>query len=344
MSNEVKIGILAIVTIVLSIWGYKFIQGKNILQKSNSYTVYYGYVDRLQVGTVVFINGVNVGSVADVSLMDDPNRTVKVVIDLTPGMRIPKNTVAVISSTGFMGGKAIMLEYDQPCSGKDCAESGDTLEGEYRGLLGSMVSEESVGAYLEVLKDGLKDLADTLNYELLSEESDTPLSRSMHNLEQTLSNLNATSGQLNSLLRNSSGDIEGSLENVEAITGNLKANNARITSILSNADSLSQQLAAADLEQTLVEVNDAIASLKKTMNTADQALVGVSGVVDQINQGEGTLGRLIQSDALYNRITKLSNNTDSLINDFQERPYRYMPLKSRRRVNKYDRQDASDGN
>ena len=48
MSNEVKIGLLAIVAIALSFWGYKFILGKNMLVKSNIFKVYYENVDGLK--------------------------------------------------------------------------------------------------------------------------------------------------------------------------------------------------------------------------------------------------------------------------------------------------------
>jgi phospholipid/cholesterol/gamma-HCH transport system substrate-binding protein len=342
MSNEVKIGILAIVAIAVSFWGYKFIMGKNVLQKSNTYAVYYPHVGRMQVGTVVYINGVDVGSVAAVQLMDDEQRTVKVLLDLEPGMQIPKDAVAVIESTGFMGGKAVMLEYDQPCSGDDCAQPGDTIEGEFRDLLGSMVGEEAMNNYMGIVEKGLKDVIDTLNQALLAEDADTPLSRSMQNLESTLANLKTTSAQLDALLRASSGNIQGTLSNVDAISANLKKNNDKITSILGNVDSLTGQLSRAELEKTLDEVNASIASLQQTLKTADEALAGVSGVVDKLQRGEGTLGKLLNDEKLYNKISTLSSNTDSLVNDIQERPYRYLPLKSRRRVNRYDKQDAEE--
>ena len=343
MSNEVKIGILAIVAIAVSFWGYQFIKGKNILLKTNTYKVFYDYVDRMQVGTVVFINGVSVGSVADVELMNDANRTVKAILDLDPGIKVPKNTVAVIVATGFMGGKAVMLEYDQPCEGDDCAKSGDTLKGEYRNLMNSMVGEESMDDYISIVKDGLQDILDTLNYALLDEESDSPLSRSMRNLDSTLANLSSTSTELDALLRASSGNIKGTLDNIEGITSNLKANNQKINSILRNADSLSNQLVAADLEKTIKEVDQTIADLRKTLGSADQAIGGVSTIVDKINQGEGSLGKLLKDEELYKRINKLSHDADSLVSDIQNRPYRYMPLKSRRKVNKYDKQDAAEG-
>ncbi|MCB0592587.1 MAG: MCE family protein [Lewinellaceae bacterium] len=342
MSNEVKVGILAVVAIALSIWGYKFIRGKNVLLKANTYKVYYPRVDRMQVGTQIFINGVEVGNVASVNLLNDVDRTVEVILDLKPGMEIPKNTKAVIVSTGFMGGKAIMLEYPRPCSGDDCARSGDVLEGEIRGLLGSMVGEDNVAQYMDIVKKGLEDVIDTLNAALL-EDPDSPLGKSMKNLESTLANLNSATGQLDGLLRSSSGSIEGTLDNLNGITGNLQRNNDKINSILGNADSLSSQLVAADLEKTLREVNEAIAGLKTTLQSADTALDGFSGVMGKIRNGEGSLGKLMSDEELYNNINELSHRADSLINDFQGRPYRYMPFKSRSKVKKFDRKDAVEG-
>lgn len=340
MSNEVKVGLLAIVAIAVSYWGYKFIMGKNVLLKSNTYKVYYPKVDRMQVGTQVYINGVPVGSVAEVQLLNDIDRTVEVILDLQPGMTIPKDTKAIIVATGFMGGKAIKLHYETPCSGDDCAEPGDTLEGEFRGLLDSMVGEEAVDDYVNILQNSLQKVIDTLNYALLSDESDSPIANTMRNLDATMANLNSSTARLDRLLQRSSGDIEATLGNVRSITGNLEANNKKIEAILANADSLSSQLVAADLAKTVQEINASITALKGTLERANGAIGGVSELVDGVNAGEGTLGMLLQDEALYQNLSQLSRQADSLITDFQTRPYRYVPLKSRNRVERYDRKDA----
>lgn len=342
MSNEVKVGLLAIIAIAVSYWGYKFIMGNNVLLKSNTYKVYYPKVDRMQVGTQVFINGVPVGSVAQVELLNDIDRTVEVVLDLNPGMTIPKDTRAVIVATGFMGGKAIKLMYDKPCSGEDCAQSGDTLKGEFRGLLDSMVGEEAVGDYAAILQRSLQKVIDSLNYALLGDESQSPIANTMRNLDATMANLNSSTAQLDQLMRGASGNIAASLKNVESITGNLEKNNARISSIIANADSLSNQLVAADLEKTVAQINASIQELKGTLENANKAIAGFSGVVEGVNAGEGTLGQLVKDEALYRNLSNLTREADSLITDFQDRPYRYMPLKSRRRVERFDRLDAQN--
>lgn len=339
MSNEVKVGLLAVAAIVLSIWGFKFIKGKNMLVQSNTYKVYYPNVDRMMVGTLVVINGVEVGSVGSVGLLNDDKRTVEVILDLKREVRIPKDTRAVIISTGFMGGKAVVLEYSKACTGPDCAVSGDTLQGELRGLVGSMLTGEQLTGYIDILKSGLEEIIDTLNSQLLT-NPESPLGKSVANLDATLANLKSATGQLDGLLRSSSGSINGTLGNLNAITGNLKKNNDKINSILGNADSLSSQLVAADLEKTLREINQTIAGLRTTLQSADKAITGVSDVAGRIKEGEGSLGKLMADDELYNNIKSLSERADSLVTDIQERPYRYMPLKSRRKVKRYDEQDA----
>jgi phospholipid/cholesterol/gamma-HCH transport system substrate-binding protein len=343
MSNEVKIGILAVAAIALSFWGYKFILGKNMLVKSNVYKVYYQDVEGLQIGTPVRIHGVEVGSVASIQLLPEEER-VLVILDLQRAVQIPKNTKAIILSTGFMGSKAIALTYPTPCSGPDCARSGDFIEGESRGLLGSMFGEDNIRSYVGILKEGLTDVLDSLNALLLSEDSDSPLAKSARDLSGALANLNSTTSQLDLLMRRSSGDIDGTLSNLNEITGTIASQKGRINSILVNADSLSAQLAEADLKHTLIEVNSAITDLKSTLKSADAALAGVSDAVGKINEGEGSLGKLLKDDELYRSLNSMSTQADSLFEDFQERPYRYMPFKSRRKVKRVDRLDAKQGN
>ncbi len=340
MSNEVKIGLLTIIAIALGFWGYKFILGQNMLVKSNVYYIEYSDVDGMKKGTSVSINGVQVGSVTKIELLYDQTEKVKVTLDLNKDVKIPQNTIAQIISSGFMGGKVIELIYDKPCT-DDCAPSGSYLKGRTLGMMASMIGKEGLSPYMEQFKDGLGDILDTLNRELLDEESDSPLAKSIRDLQGTLSNLNSASYQLDVIIRKSTGKLDGTLDNLYTITGTVSQKSEDIAGIIDNANTVTGQLADADIGQTMEEVNASIANLKQTLNQAEAAVGNINGLVSKINSGQGSLGKLLNDDELYNDLTEMSYSVDSLATDFQERPYRYIPFKSRKKVKRFDRKDAA---
>ncbi len=346
MSREVKIGILAIVTLAVSLWGYKFIMGKNLLKPSNVYYVEYPSIDLLKKATDVTINGFRVGVVADIYMKpNDPNKSLVVVLDLNRDIKIPKDTRAVIVSTGFMGDKSVMLKYEKPCTGDDCAQSGDYLRGEVQGFMAYMLGGDgSLDSYMNSVKSGFSDLIDTLNQQLLSEQSNTPLAKSVQDLRKSLANLESATAQLDVLMRRSSGKIDGTLGNLNSITENLDKKEPQINTLIDNFSTMSTQLKEADLKKTLEEVKASVSNLKTTLAATEQTLGSVNTAMAKVNAGEGSLGKLLKDDALYNDLSGLSNKADSLMSDFQNRPYRYMPLKSRTKVKKFDRLDAKSAN
>lgn len=344
ISSEVKIGILTIVTLAVSLWGFKFLQGRNMLRASNLYYVEYPSIDLLKKATDVTINGFPVGVVADMYLKpNDPEKNIVVVLDLKKEIQIPKDARAVIVSTGFMGDKSVMIQYDRPCSGPDCAQSGDYLKGELQGFMSYMLGGDgTLDTYMASIKSGFADLIDTLNQQVLSPESQTPLSESVADLRQSLANLESATSQLDQLMRRSGGKIDGTLGNLQSVTGNLDSKEKEINTLIDNFSLVSTQMKEADLKKTLDEVKASVTNLKTTLATTEQTLGGVNTVISKINAGEGSLGKLLKDDALFNDISGLSSKADSLMTDIQARPYRYLPLKSRAKVKKFDRLDAKE--
>jgi phospholipid/cholesterol/gamma-HCH transport system substrate-binding protein len=345
MSNEVKVALLAIAAIGLSYWGYNFIIGKNILKKSNIYYVAYDNIGGMKPSIPVQIRGYDVGFVSEIRLSDDYQQVV-VTLDLQKEIQISPNTTAAILSDGFMGGKIIELR-NSDCSQGNCAQSGDYINGELVGLVGSMVSESEFEQYVKILEDGLSNLIDTINQKLISDDADSPIGKMFTDLEKTMGNVESSTRRLDGLLRQSSDDISGSMANLRSISDNLEKNNATITRILTNADKMTAQLSDGDLETIMTETKTAIESLQTTLASADEALSYVSAITGKLNQGEGTLGKLLQDEKLYEQLMMLSGNLDSLMEDLNERPYRYVPFKNRKKVLRYDRQDEkleSNGN
>lgn len=338
MRNEIKIGLLALAAIGMAFWGYKFIQGRNILSNSTTIYVYYDNAAGLTVGTPVTISGVGVGSIADLEL-NLQEQVVRVAIDLNKGVQIPKSAEAVVSTSSIMGGKTVELIYRQPCSGDDCVEDGDVIRGRVRGILASFLGDDAGSQYVDSLKGTVGYALDSLNQTFFGEDSDHPIARSSRDLAETMQYLKSASAELETMLQRSSGDISRSMNNLEAITATLRQERASIASVLRNADSVSQSLVDADIDAAVSEATESIRQLRGTLDNTDRAIAEINRVVEDINQGKGTLGRLINDEALYNRLDRVSRNADTLVNDLQERPYRYIPFKSRNRVLKFDRKD-----
>lgn len=339
MSNEIKIGILAIVTIAVAFWGYKFIIGNNILVKTNSYQVLYDDVSGLQIGTDVKIHGVDVGTVAGVKLLPGEKEQVLVILELDKDISIPKDTRAVIATTSVMGSMDVMLKYEKPCSGADCAEVGSFLQGETLGLIGSMVGTDNLELYIKELESTLLVLMDSIDQKFLGIESQNPLAKTLRNLDATTSQLSVASAKLNGLL---SKEIKNTLGSLESVTGTLDEKKETLASVLDNADTLTSQLAAANLDQTIGEFQQTLEDLQKTLASATSTLDGVNATVGGISKGEGTLGKLMKDDELYYNLQRLITNADSLSNDLKDHPYRYVPFKSRKKVKRFERLDAKE--
>ncbi|WP_116105343.1 MlaD family protein [Lewinella sp. IMCC34191] len=341
MRNEVKIGILALVAILLAFWGFKFIQGSNLFSSSQVFYVEYTDVAGLTVGTPVQISGVNIGSVKAIQL-DQQKKQVVVTLEVKKNVNIPESTQAYITTVSLLGEKAVVLQYDRPCFGDgDCAESETYLNGATKGILASFLGTDPDADPAEGVKAQIGEAVDSLQWTLFSEDSNNPIARASRDLAVTMENLKGTSNRLDRILAANSREIEETFGNLASLSRTLTENEESIASILQNADSLTENLSGLELDQSIEEFNTTIASLRNTLDEADRAIGGVSSVIADVQNGQGTLGKLLTSDEVYNQLNDATLAADTLFTDLQERPYRYVPFKSRRRVLKFDRKDEA---
>lgn len=342
MRNEVKVGILAIISVALSFWGYKYIQGKNILSGATNYYALYEDISGLSVGSAIKISGVVVGSVSSIEL-DQSTRLVRVDMEVRPGIRIPEGSIAYLGGDGLLGGAKIDLFYSKPCAedGTGCLPDGAKVEGGSRGMISSFLNTDPSDPNGPIT-DQIDTLTNKLNATFFGEDSDHPIARSSNDLAATMANLEATTAQLQQLMASNSREINQTMRNLSALTESLASRQEALAGIIDNTESFTGNLSEIELEKTLSEVNQSISRLRGTLDQADAALGGVSTLMSNLGEGKGTLGKLLQDEDIYNRLDQASRSVDTLITDLQERPYRYIPFKSRNRVLKFDRKDAEN--
>jgi phospholipid/cholesterol/gamma-HCH transport system substrate-binding protein len=129
-------------------------------------------------------------------------------------------------------------------------------------------------------------------------------------LKRTMSNLETTSEDLNSVIGDNSGKLTEIFDNVESITSNLKNSNEALSNAIKNAEMITDSLAKLNLAATLEKV--------------DLAMMNFNKIAEDINSGKGTLGQLVQNDSLHTELVTASHDLDLLLNDMRIHPKRYL--------------------
>lgn len=329
LSNETKVAILAIAAVALAIWGFKFLQGINVLTASKTFYVKYKNVQGLQPSAPVFIQGLQVGMVKDIYIDQTDDQTIIAVLNIERGFDVPKDAVATITSPTFMGGRAIELVFDRPCDGDDCAESGDYLQGSSRSFLAGMIAPGEIDVYTERLRKGL-----AINIDSLAEANPESIASSVQALDNSLKNIELMTSKINRLLDATTSSLALTAENAAIFSQALSGNKEEISHILSNLDTLSRQLKDAGLDQsskkareTLDTLTANIANLRHTLNSATRTISRVDTLAQNLVQGKGLAGRMLTDEQLSEDLERTIRHTQLLIQDLRLNPKRYTTLK-----------------
>jgi phospholipid/cholesterol/gamma-HCH transport system substrate-binding protein len=331
MKKEVRIALLAIVAVVMSIWGYNFVKGKNILSKSYTFYIKMDNTHGVEISTPVMINGLALGTVSALRL-DKDMHSIIAVLDVSKKYIIPSKTTAEIVSTGLMGGKAINLSFNTVCS-TDCAQSGDTLQFKVKGLIANMFGDDDITDYIGSVQKSIGGILDSLDSSLRRNADEDGLSKLVIDLQRTVSNLKITTETLNILLLNSTGSFGKMMEDLQSITGNIKSSNREISELIANVNGIAGSLNQSDLGFTLEELNQtlgktqsAVEGLENTLDGADGLIDGLTELTSNLIEGEGSLGMLLKDERFYKNLDQSSKNLELLLQDLRLNPRRYLNL------------------
>jgi phospholipid/cholesterol/gamma-HCH transport system substrate-binding protein len=302
IANETKVGILAAFSIALLIIGYNFLKGNAIFSSETVLYAKYSRVDGLAVSKPVLINGYQIGRVDKLQLLSDGS--ILATLKIKGKYEIPRNSVAKLESTDLLGSKAIVMALG---TGNDFAQDGDTLNANVQ--KGILETVQPVQKKAELIIGKMDSILTSVN-SILNPNFQKNVDKSFNSIASTLSSLESTSKKVDNLVGSEGSRISAILANVEAISGNLKQNNAKISAILNNINSITDQVAAANFKQTI--------------DNANKAVVDLQSIVGKINNGEGTLGLLVNDTKMYDNLNNASKSLDNLMIDLKANPKRYV--------------------
>jgi len=308
LSKEFKVGLVAIVTIALFIWGFNYLKGLDIFKNHKTFYAIYPRVNGLTPANPVSIHGLNVGQVTNISFTPDMSGNIVVEFIVTTDLPLPKNSVANIFSSDLMGSKAIEIVLGDT---NVYLDDGDTLVPEVEASL-----KDAVNQQIAPLKHKAEELISSIDSAVVAirgvfnKKTRDNLQNSIASISVTLRHIENASYNLDTLVITQKNRLVEILANIELITGNLKDNNENITNILNNFSTISDSLAKAQIPKTFDNIN-------RTINDLAQ-------VAEKINTGQGTIGLLLNDDKLYNNLQKASNNLNALLEDLQQNPKKYV--------------------
>lgn len=294
ITREIKTAVLVIASILLFIWGYSFLQGRDILNSHRTFFVEYDNVEGLSTSAPVTINGLVVGKIMSINLIPTTGK-LQVEIQVKNDFPISKSSTIDIYEPGLIGGKQIQIVPN--LQDTQMAESGDTLRGSNLPGLTALVGDKlaPLQEKIEKVAENANQLLINLN-QVLDDKSKANLRESIAKLNVLMGEFEKTSKNVNQIIDKNKSNIDGSLANLNKTTANFSK--------------LSDTLAQANIGQAI--------------KNFENSLKGVDNIITNLEQGKGSMGKLLNDDQLYKNLNATSSELELLLQDLRLNPTRYI--------------------
>jgi len=327
-THSLRVGVLMLVgAVILAAAIFSIGGGAHWLTGTEELRAHFSRVNGLQSGAPVYLSGVNVGNVAKIRFPKDPRANFVVVYisvrdDAMP--RVRADSVAKIESMGLLGDKFLLLTSGSPTA--PSVQPGALLHSQdpvnYAALLEARGTSDLV-ANIIAISESVRELLDSINrgHGVLAELIKGPANPNekqftLASLQQTMDNAARISGQLNLTIErvNRGQGMLGAMLSPQTdgrrIINNFAsaANSLRMTSM--RLEQTSRQLDA--LVARVNNANGALPQLLEDERYAGELLGNLRRssedlrqILDKVNDGQGTLGLLVNDPSLYNKTTNL---------------------------------------
>jgi phospholipid/cholesterol/gamma-HCH transport system substrate-binding protein len=288
-SRELKVGVLAIICLVILYFGFNFLKGINIFSPTKVYVGTFDRINGLTAQAPVYIKGYQVGLVESIQydFKQYPAFTVNVSIDKT--IELPRGTQMALVADGLLGGGAIELQLPNMPNRAMPYQKGDTLPTQ---IVPGLIDNLQTGILANL--DSLLAEANTLLASLNDQMSEGSLYATLQNIEQITQNLAISSKDLRALTHN------------------------QLPTIMDKADATIQGLNDIVDDVKAANIQGTVGMVDSTLNTLNAAL----------QSQEGTVGMLLNDKTLYdnlnNALLDLDQallNVDSIMVSIKSRPF-----------------------
>jgi len=309
VSNETKVGALTVIAVTLIIIGFNFLKGRTIFKSGNFIYAKYHDTKGLIVSNPVYVNGYQVGTVFEIENSNAQLSDISVAIKMNDNYQIPTNSIATIQENP-LGTNSIYISLGKATT---YLKNGDTVKtAPATSLLGDFMNTLSpMGEQFKKTIDELRKVLVNVNT-VMDDQNKANFKELISNLTKTSDNLNKSMASIEQMLDQKGGSIAQTAVNINGFTKNLAENNKKITNIINNLDSTSQAIKDANLNQTIKEIQSALAGINLTLQ--------------KLNTGNGTAAKIMNDPSVYTELKNTINSVNTLVDDIKVHPKRYINI------------------
>ena len=297
-SKELKIGVFVVVVLTASFFLINYLRGEDIMNREIELVSQYDNVEGLVASAPVFIKGYKAGKVSEVVYQPESGNF-KVTCSIKKEFAIPEDSRMTIYAVDIMGGKGVRIDLG---SSEDMAKDGDMLQPAFEpGLMDGLSA--GIGPLLDKVNHTLDSLGVTVSgvNRVLSEKNTASISRTVAHLERTMA------------------DVSQVVANVEGKSKELDQFVDALSAFAGKLDGL-----AAKVDTTMTGVKDFVGTLNES--DIDSLVVSFRELIENINDPNGTIGKLLNDGSVYDSVDSLLNDVDTLVRKIQENPKKYIRI------------------
>ncbi len=285
--GEVQVGIFVLVGIVATIAVLFLTTDPGTFRGRYVVTTTVENAGGVRNGDPVQMRGVNIGRVHGFDLSGNE---VLISLEIEGEWDIPRDSRAELVSQGLLGGRTVAV---LPGESDEALPPGGNMPGATGGDL--MATADTLGSEASAALDRVRTLL----------------------AEPTVSSLRTSVVELNTLL-----------EELSGLTREQRSEVAELTRTLNRtADNLeSASEAGPDAARAIARADSALAKLNAAGSSLEGASSSLETVLERMERGEGTLGKLSVEDSLYVRLNRAVESVYLLATDVRENPGRYVKV------------------
>ena len=297
-AKEIKIGVFVVVVLTASFFLINYLRGEDIMNREIEVVSEYDNVEGLVASAPVYVKGFKAGKVSEVVYRPETD-DFKVTCSIKKEFRIPEDSKMTIYSVDIMGGKGIRLD---PGTSETMVADGGFLQPDFEAGLMDALSKE-IGPMLNKVNSTIDSLGVTVSgvNKVLSEENTRSIALTVTHIERTMEDV-----------RRLAATVGGKSDDFEALADNLSSLSDKFNAI------------AAKIDTTMTDVNDIVSSLNE--EDINELISSFHELLNNINDPEGTVGKLLNNDSIYDSVDSLLNDVDILVRKIQENPKKYIKI------------------